>query len=382
MRVTYETEQGWRLYKGITDVVILTECHRFEEPNLELLLNTIRADTQEQRRIPDHLWELVQRQYVGHCDYIGENGADTRLNDPEFQDGLFLATSWQVVAREQHARITRDGSRTGELVQYVQAIDTQKHALTKEEHTRLQTHPNMTSTGRMMSLFGGFCGQRVRLTQKISKQPLLGLVPDTPGTIVGFEYHENEMTPWLDNPQHPAWERGWVLLEYMPVATLVRFDHLAEKDLIILPDQPPGVVAVQAMQVDTDVLAIGRPKKVSCTRIQMPLAPLDTRTIHGAQGYSKSHVLGCFLGLADITTDADNESERALTWALMYVMLSRCTRLENLLLLYPPPNLRNILESGPPHHVLKEMERLRGLATGTLPKITEARARLHWPPRK
>jgi hypothetical protein len=35
MRVTYETEQGWRLYKGITDVVILTECHRFEEPILE-----------------------------------------------------------------------------------------------------------------------------------------------------------------------------------------------------------------------------------------------------------------------------------------------------------------------------------------------------------
>jgi hypothetical protein len=75
----------------------------------------------------------------------------------------------------------------------------------------------------------------------------------------------------------------------------------------------------------------------------------------------------------------DNESARAKTWIGIYVMLSRCRRLENILLVCPPPNLRQILEAGPPAFVHAEMDRLAALARDTRPRIDAARLRLGWP---
>ena len=52
--------------------------------------------------------------------------------------------------------------------------------------------------------------------------------------------------------------------------------------------------------------------------------------------------------------------------------------MENLLIVNAPPNLREILEAGPPKYVLKEMARLHELEAATLPRIEAARKRLGW----
>ena len=59
-------------------------------------------------------------------------------------------------------------------------------------------------------------------------------------------------------------------------------------------------------------------------------------------------------------------------------MISRVKKMENLLIVNAPPNLREILEAGPPKYVLKEMARLHELEAATLPRIEAARKRLGW----
>ena len=76
-----------------------------------------------------------------------------------------------------------------------------------------------------------------------------------------------------------------------------------------------------------------------------------------------------------------SEADRAAAWAQICVMLSRCKRLDHILLVCPPRNLRQLLESGPPAFVVAEMRRLAALTDATLPRIDAARARLAWPRR-
>jgi hypothetical protein len=62
-------------------------------------------------------------------------------------------------------------------------------------------------------------------------------------------------------------------------------------------------------------------------------------------------------------------------------MLSRCRRLDRLLLANAPADLAELLALGPPAHVLVEMARLERLEVGTLRRAAEARRMLGWPAR-
>ena len=59
-------------------------------------------------------------------------------------------------------------------------------------------------------------------------------------------------------------------------------------------------------------------------------------------------------------------------------MISRVKKLQNLLILNAPPNLRAILEAGPPKYVLKEMARLHELEQKTIERAVAAITRLNW----
>lgn len=59
-------------------------------------------------------------------------------------------------------------------------------------------------------------------------------------------------------------------------------------------------------------------------------------------------------------------------------MISRVKRMENLLILNAPPNLREILQAGPPKYVLKEMARLHELEAKTIERAEAAIRRLGW----
>ena len=80
----------------------------------------------------------------------------------------------------------------------------------------------MIRCGRLPGLLGLHKQQRVRCTKKIC--PALGLVQETVGVVVGFAFDDRDDTSWLDDPDHAAWTRGWVLLKYLPRGVHVRID--------------------------------------------------------------------------------------------------------------------------------------------------------------
>ena len=66
-------------------------------------------------------------------------------------------------------------------------------------------------------------------------------------------------------------------------------------------------------------------------------------------------------------------------WQKFYVALSRCRKLENILIVNAPENLKTILENGPPAHLIQEMKRLRWLDYRTRAKCARAREYLDLP---
>ena len=65
-------------------------------------------------------------------------------------------------------------------------------------------------------------------------------------------------------------------------------------------------------------------------------------------------------------------------WLNLYTMLSRCTRLRDILLTHPID--REVFERGPPKCVRREMQRLHKQAVTTAKRTEQLRRQLEWPP--
>ncbi len=181
-----EVEEVWGMYQNVKNCIILRECRRFEEPLLEELLDTIRKPTAGERRVRNELWERLEKCYAGADEYMDTDGVDRRFKQAEFLDAVFMSQSWALVAREQQHRIERNAQRRGELVYYIQAVDTCRHHLVRDEYMRALQLQNMTKTARMMGLVGCFKGMRARITKRIN--PADAIVQDTPVTVLSVAF--------------------------------------------------------------------------------------------------------------------------------------------------------------------------------------------------
>ena len=255
----------------------------------------------------------------------------------------------------------------------------------------------MTKTAKLMGVLGVYVGMRVRLTDRLWRGDKL--VQDAPGTVVGITRHAEE-----GEEDAAALARGWVQLEYLPDAVLVEFDDHVPRcptckarvgacvdgciggtptaGTQFLAGMPPGVFAVKPREKRTDPVRLTRGARLQTfVRYQVPLAPEDVITNQGAQGISANHCLVVIPPVPVPTskqTPAQIERARSAWWANVYVMLSRCRRLDRLLIANAPAHLADLLELGPPAHVLAEMDRLERLEGGTLRRAAHAREYLGW----
>ena len=96
------------------------------------------------------------------------------------------------------------------------------------------------------------------------------------------------------------------------------------------------------------------------TRANVPLYSGNDATTNSLQGSTKNYVIADATYPGDVV-DADDESPgRGRFWNHMYVKVSRVKRMERLLILNAPSNLREIMEAGPPADTVTEMRRPRG----------------------
>jgi hypothetical protein len=150
----FETGQGWAKYKRIENAIVLRECKRFESEVLERLTNRWRAA----QKSTDEDWEKFEECMEDAAKYTDDTGRDTRFSDPGFLDATFASDTWQVrtrerprgtpgracpevVARSAQLRARRDAARLGEMLVYVQAVDTRAAGLFRHEAWRLLQAP-------------------------------------------------------------------------------------------------------------------------------------------------------------------------------------------------------------------------------------------------
>ncbi len=216
----------------------------------------------------------------------------------------------------------------------------------------------MIRCGRLPGLLGLHKQQHVRCTKKVC--PALGLVQETAGVVEGFSFDDREDTTWLDDKDDPAWERGWVLLKYLPRGVHVRIKvEDGEEPVQFVDGEEAGLWTFTPEAAPSDKIMLDG-QAYHFTRANVPLYSGNDATTNSLQGSTKNYVIADATYPGDVV-DADDESPgRGRFWNHMYVKVSRVKRMERLLILNAPSNLREIMEAGPPADTVTEMRRPRG----------------------
>ena len=135
---------------------------------------------------------------------------------------------------------------------YVQAADTFKHKLAREEYMQMLQVLNINNAGHMLGMCPIYVGMRVRLQVKMSGKHRT--VQDAAGEVVGVQFHPKEfeagVSDWRSNPAHEAHASGYYRLRYAPRCVFVKFDELDED-----VGFGPGVVQVPMYKANWEFVA-------------------------------------------------------------------------------------------------------------------------------
>ena len=365
-----EHKSGIRCFNQIiTDVVILEKTHRFRDEITEQPCDDMKSLFKYMRKpkgpLPADLWRKLN-------DCVVTSKADPRLQEPRRKNGYEMGIYWEAVGRLMQYRPVREAREAGQMLIYIQAIDIpHKTVLSNSELRRALQTVSMSRTGNLLGMLPVFVGMRVRFNYKLSAKDQL--MNDSTGTVTGFKFHGDEFSrpqdDWRVNPQHEAWQRGYIRLRKMPTALYVKMD-----DYDIDDGFGKGVVAVYpkiSRQWDfhshyADESRTRR--KVKISRIQLPLAPEKVRTVQTAQGLSMDSAV-MTLSKPDRMSPDDH-------WMHIYVMLSRVRTMKQLAL-FSLPDIK-LFERGPPAFIQEAMQRLERRATAQLGRGRAAEARLGW----
>ena len=196
---------------------------------------------------------------------------------------------------------------------------------------------------------------------------------DSTGAIVGIKFHGDEFLrpqdDWRVNPQHGAWQRGYIRLRKTPTAIYVKMD-----DFDIDMGFGKGIIAVypkisRQWEFHSHYADEGRTRrKVQISRIQFPLAPEKVRTVQTAQGLS--------MDSAVMTLAKPDKMGKDDHWMHVYVMLSRVRTMEQLLL-FSLPDIK-LFEQGPPAFIQEAKQKLERRTRAQLGRARAAEARFGW----
>ena len=377
-KIATGAKNGVGRFLALNQVFELQGTRRFKDTRLRSLLNCMRAGTMPPPKLLAALDARV----------LSAEGRDARLDKTRFRKGNEMGMYWHTVARWMHERSMRDARELGETCYFSPAVDEcLDGALTPERAKDLLNIPNMFYTGRLPAFCPLHVGQRVRLTVPLA--PGGALVQEAQGTVL-----EIVVRPGGDAGDDEARD-GVQFLGAVPEMVYVKFDNYDGTDFELgkgqergddgkiirgadgqpaLVDNGRGVVAVLPKRTCFTKKypeGRGRPKKVHFARTQIPLVPANVRTAQSSQGMTfKDGVI--------IDSRKLKQMEHDTYWLNLYTMLSRCTRLRDILLTQEIP--RSIFEDGPPASVSRAMRHLRERAVATARRTAEYERDLGWQP--
>ena len=252
---------------------------------------------------------------------------DPRLRQERFQTGHMLAWYWDTVARWMMMRAKRDAQTLGQVLYLVQAADVSSPPLPVTMAAKLMNAVNPNVTGGMHGMLPLHLGMRVRLLEHLDLSR--GLVKDAEGVVVHVAVNpgdEDEVRE-AQTAQRPAYLRHlpfgvWVRMDKYAAAPFR--DRLAEHADTIAAEDTAQLVFIEPQTSTTFDF-----RRYKITRTALPISHAQVLTSTASQG--RTMLLG-------VTVDAGCKDPNDMDnlWLHLYVMLSRATTSENLLVIRDP----------------------------------------------
>ena len=259
------------------------------------------------------------------------------MDEPRFRNGHEGGFLWEVVGRLQHLRAIRDAAAAGQRVFYAQAVDVPTNSVelfSRSDAMEALQAFNMTKSGYLMGMCPLFIGMQVRLSQQTG---IALLVREVKGTIRNIQFHPMEDRHWERQPG----TQDAIVLRYLPTAVIVELDDKELKEVRFADDLAPGYVMIGPTESKWNLKSYvetqrgdGEHKKfqkvTNLERRQIPLAPQKINTQFGLQGVTARQGMIAYLHKPQSMDEGDH-------WLATYVLLSRATKLDDLLISGLPP---------------------------------------------
>ena len=282
---------------------------------------------------------------------------DERLREPRFQQGHMLAMFWETCGPWMAMRAKHDALALHTPLFCLQAADQSTPRMDKKDAAKLLNHYNPHDTGGMHGMFQVHLGMKVRLTDSLCKE--LGLVKDAEGVVVHISAHpdDEEMVRRGIKEAEDGHEVRLYLTQ-MPLGLWLRMDKYEDTPQALQLSQSTNLEVA-----DTQSLLFVEPRtplmpftwrEFKVYRCGFPLTHAMVRTSTACQG--KTCELGVVIDCAKRESGA-NATKPEDYWLHMYVMLSRATSLQDLLLIRAPD--ATFLLQGPPRELKQRLQMFR-----------------------
>ena len=276
---------------------------------------------------------------------------DPRLREERFQNGHMIAIYWETVSRWIMMRAKRDAAALRTPLFLLQAADASNPPMPVDIAAKLMNKAAPRETGGMRSLLPIHLGMRVRLLEALD----LGR-----GLVKGAEGEGEHIVPnELDEDMvDVAFARGEpvLYLRHLPKGIWIRMYKYAHApfgkrfqrhDNSLSPAETRSLVFVEARTSDAFHF-----RNHTVTRTGFALSHGRVITCTACQGRTMD--AGVIIDCGRIET-GPHPKEPDDWWLDLYVMLSRATRLEDLLLMRAPP--ASFLLRGPPASLRLQLDK-------------------------
>lgn len=342
--VPAEVQHAQSVFRSIPDVFELRGTMRFKPGDV---LIEILQSMREGKSMSDDAWSKLQERCVAN-DSSGK--LDPRLEDDHFARGYGMSIYWASLVRMMTRRTLFDARRADVPLVLLQTADS-AIGLKREDVLRFMNRPNPYQTGHMHLVFPCHVGMRVRLVAKV--EAARGMVQDTTGTIVGFEFHETDEDNYLRHGGGELFSPN-----FLPSGLWLSVDGYegccGSDDLLAICSEHVSdrasaeklAKSLWFLPAEETVVQFGGTPKTDVRRCGFRVTHVNYFTSTGSQGLT-------LRGGTIIDCARQPEMDDENWWLHLYVMFSRVTSLADMLLIRPPP--RRILELGPPRAIREQL---------------------------
>ena len=242
---------------------------------------------------------------------------------------------------------------------FLQAAD-ECQTLDAEAYSRLLNVANIYNTGRIHGVLPAHVGMRVHFTGKFNAA--YGLVQEQRASIVDFVFHEDDARRYRETGPGEFFRP-----KRMPTGIWLQVDNFEDSPAwASLKDHVPeekiarGLYCMPLMEATFTWETSSVAHSVKRFGFMLTHAHYLTTTASQGQTIRAAVTIDCARNEPQGRQGTDDDA----WWLNLYVMFSRVTRMEDMLLVRPPP--RELLERGPPASVRAALQRFERVERDTV----------------